>query len=54
MSDTMFNENTPTIMYELPDGCLVEIGNERFKIPEILINNPVPLENGVIGFSGIP
>jgi len=46
----MINENTPTTIYELPDGTNVELGNERFKIPEILINNHETLENGVIGF----
>ena len=50
----MINENTPTTVYELPDGTNVELGNERFKIPEILISNNERLENGVIGFQGIP
>jgi actin-like protein 6A len=54
ISDTMINENTPTITYDLPDGQVLELGSERFRIPEVLVNNQNPLENGVIGYSGIP
>jgi hypothetical protein len=50
ISDTIINENTPTITYEMPDGSELELGNERFRIPELLINNTAPLENGVIGY----
>ena len=42
MSDKAFApgdyENVPSVAYELPDGNVVEIGAERFKIPEILFN----------------
>lgn len=35
------NLNMPMQTYELPDGSNIDIGVERFKIPEILFN-PVP------------
>lgn len=42
VSDTPFNEednaNMPPNSFELPDGSVVSIGVERFKIPEILFN----------------
>ncbi|KAM0905148.1 hypothetical protein ACQ4PT_017580 [Festuca glaucescens] len=40
--DTPFDEvadaNVPTNSYELPDGQTIEVGAERFKIPDILFN----------------
>ncbi|KAM3259698.1 hypothetical protein ACQJBY_051153 [Aegilops geniculata] len=40
--DTPFDEvayaNVPTTSYELPDGQTIEVGAERFKIPDILFN----------------
>lgn len=42
VSENMFNEeehaNIPTIPYELPDGNEVQIGSDRFKVPEVLFN----------------
>lgn len=32
------NVNMPMQSYELPDGSTVDVGVERFKIPEILFN----------------
>jgi actin-like protein 6A len=51
-SDSSF-ANVPTVSYELPDGKVIELGNERFKIPELLFNNSAPLANGIVGFSGL-
>lgn len=51
-SDSSF-ANVPTVSYELPDGKVIELGNERFKIPELLFNNSAPLSNGIVGFSGL-
>ncbi|XP_038678863.1 actin-related protein 4-like isoform X2 [Tripterygium wilfordii] len=40
--DTPYNEdaylNIPTTSYELPDGQTIEIGADKFKIPDILFN----------------
>ncbi|GLJ32671.1 hypothetical protein SUGI_0657350 [Cryptomeria japonica] len=40
--DTTFDENgyanIPTTPYELPDGQVIEIGADRFKIPDLLFN----------------
>uniref|UniRef100_A0ACD5XJ33 Uncharacterized protein n=1 Tax=Avena sativa TaxID=4498 RepID=A0ACD5XJ33_AVESA len=40
--DTPFDEvayaNVPTTSYELPDGQTIEVGADRFKIPDILFN----------------
>ncbi|KAH9312208.1 hypothetical protein KI387_027243, partial [Taxus chinensis] len=40
--DTTFDEsayaNIPTTSYELPDGQIIEIGADRFKIPDLLFN----------------
>ncbi|GJN09341.1 hypothetical protein PR202_ga27341 [Eleusine coracana subsp. coracana] len=40
--DTAFDEvayaNVPTTSYELPDGQTIEVGADRFKIPDILFN----------------
>jgi hypothetical protein len=30
------NTNIPTIPYELPEGITVEMGTDRFKIPELM------------------
>jgi len=53
VSDNTFSEsafsNVASVNYELPDGSQLEIGNERFKIPEILFSGT----EGVIGFTGI-
>ena len=53
VSDNTFTESTFTnvasVNYELPDGSQLEIGNERFKIPEVLFSGT---EN-VVGFTGI-
>lgn len=51
-SDSSF-ANVPTVSYELPDGKVIELGNERFKIPELLFNNSAPLPNGTVGFCGL-
>mmetsp|Transcript_33924 Transcript_33924/g.59133 ORF Transcript_33924/g.59133 Transcript_33924/m.59133 type:complete len:418 (+) Transcript_33924:44-1297(+) len=51
-SDSSF-ANVPTVSYELPDGKVIELGNERFKFPELLFNNSAPLSNGIVGFSGL-
>jgi actin-like protein 6A len=43
--DTPYDEisysNIPTTSYELPDGQTLEIGADRFKIPDILFNPPL-------------
>ena len=40
LSDSMYSEedntNIPAVSYELPDGNTIEVGHERFKIPELL------------------
>ena len=40
MSDTTYseedNQNIPAVSYELPDGNTIEVGVERFKIPELI------------------
>jgi Actin and related proteins len=40
LSDRAYDEaemkNVPTVAYELPDGNVVDVGAERFKIPELL------------------
>eukprot|EP00898_Chlorokybus_atmophyticus_P003530 jgi/Chlat1/4178/Chrsp27S04278 len=42
VSESAFDEaasaNMPTMSYELPDGNVVEIGADRFKLPEVLFN----------------
>ena len=42
VSDKKFDDddfkNVPSVAYELPDGTVVELGAERFKIPELLFN----------------
>ena len=51
MSDKAFHsgdmENVPSVAYELPDGNVVEVGAERFKIPEILFNPDLVKELGL-------
>lgn len=41
VSESVFNEeehaNIPTVTYELPDGSEVQIGGDRFKVPEVSI-----------------
>ncbi len=34
--------NIPSLTYELPDGNTIELGTDRFKIPELLFN-PDPI-----------
>ena len=34
--DPKFNNLLPSVPYELPDGTLLDIGSERFLVPEIL------------------
>lgn len=48
-SDSAFT-NVPPVNYELPDGSNVQLGNERFRIPELLFSGGV---EGAIGFSGV-
>lgn len=31
-------KNMPTVAYELPDGQEIQVGNDRFKVPEVLFN----------------
>ncbi|KAH7288136.1 hypothetical protein KP509_31G013900 [Ceratopteris richardii] len=42
VADSNFDEsayaNIPTTSYELPDGKVIEVGSDRFKIPELLFN----------------
>lgn len=35
---TAKNTNIPSIEYELPDDTVVDLGLDRFKIPELLFN----------------
>ena len=57
VSDTAFSDaayqNVPSVTYELPDGTMLELGSERFRIPEILFHCTGPLDNGSVGFTGI-
>lgn len=57
VSDTAFSDaayvNVPSVTYELPDGANLELGAERFRIPEILFHNTGALDNGSVGFTGI-
>jgi len=40
--------------YELPDGTVIELGAERFRVPEVLFAGPTALvDSGVPGFKGI-
>ncbi|CAG9314384.1 ARP4_1 [Blepharisma stoltei] len=54
VSDNTFSEtsfaNVPSSSYELPDGTQVQLGNERYRIPELLFSSGI---EGVIGFSGV-
>lgn len=47
------NLNMPVQTYELPDGSTVDIGVERFKIPEILFN-PVLLRPKYVQDPALP
>jgi len=44
VSDVAFDEeanaNIPTIPYELPDGNVIEVGTDRFKLPELMFSRP--------------
>lgn len=40
------NANIPGIPYELPDGQMIDLGTERFKVPELLFN-PAPYNQPV-------
>lgn len=57
VSDTAYSDasyqNIPTVGYEMPDGSTLELGAERFRIPELLFNCTGPLDNGSVGFVGI-
>lgn len=41
-TDRRAHSNIPTVQYELPDGKILDIGPERFSIPEILFNRHTP------------
>ena len=45
VSESAFDEkehaNIPMVTYELPDGTEVQIGSDRFKVPEVLFNTKV-------------
>ncbi|OEL19878.1 Actin-related protein 4 [Dichanthelium oligosanthes] len=47
--DTFFDEvayaNVPTTSYELPDGQTIEVGADRFKVPDILFNPSLSQES---------
>ncbi|KAF1872677.1 hypothetical protein Lal_00016514 [Lupinus albus] len=46
--------NIPTTSYELPDGQIIEIGSDKFKIPDILFNpSLVQTIPGMESFAGI-
>ena len=47
-SDSAFS-NVPSVNYELPDGSQIEVGNERFKLPELFFTGA----EGLVGFTGI-
>ena len=53
VSDTPYSEtgfsNVPATGYELPDGVNIELGNERFSIPEVLFTG----DEKTVGFSGL-
>jgi len=53
ISEILFDEeahsNIPTVQYELPDGKILDIGPERFSIPEILFNRHTPTESSRTG-----
>ncbi len=42
VSDSAFdaeqNANIPTVTYELPDGQEIQVGPDRFSVPEVLFN----------------
>lgn len=41
---TRHNTNMPSVTWELPDGKKIEVGPERFAVPEFLIRPEVPLQ----------
>ncbi|XP_066384321.1 actin-related protein 4-like [Miscanthus floridulus] len=54
--DTAFDEvayaNVPTTSYELPDGQIIEVGADRFKVPDILFNPSLSQTiRGIDGFA---
>jgi len=57
VSDKKFNDadfkNVPSVAYELPDGTVVELGAERFKIPELLFD-PDAVESLGLPASDVP
>lgn len=62
VSDTTFEEernaNIPTVTYELPDGTEIQIGADRFKVPEVLFHPELATTfDGVgdtKGYGGVP
>lgn len=60
MSDTPTGENDPryvaipTLPYELPDGTVVDIGAERFQVPELLCDSSsVDVDNADLAVLGL-
>jgi len=52
--DAKFASALPTVSYELPDGHSIDIGAERFQVPEILFTPPQLLSGPIDGqFGGI-
>jgi len=53
VSDSPFNSednaNIPNVTYELPDGQEIQIGTQRFSIPELLFNPSLASEFGSAG-----
>ena len=52
--DDAANANIPAVTYELPDGQEVQIGADRFKVPEGLFRPPVLESYGVGGGRELP
>jgi len=52
------NANIPTVPYELPDGNILEVGLERFKVPELLFQpglmSTFPDTEALVGEDGLP
>mmetsp|Transcript_30869 Transcript_30869/g.67419 ORF Transcript_30869/g.67419 Transcript_30869/m.67419 type:complete len:456 (-) Transcript_30869:65-1432(-) len=52
------NTNIPTVPYELPDGNVLEVGLERFKVPELLFQPDLmtsfPDTEALLGEDGLP
>jgi actin-related protein len=53
VSDTPFdptdNENIPTVAYELPDGQEIQVGADRFAVPEVMFNPTLLSRFGEVG-----